>query len=119
MVVETEKPSVRRLRDTQSEIGKYGFGRRSCDTDPRLSVDVARLSVDDARYSFDEPRAFWDGYLIGKTCPRLAPLVSVIEDVKLSGNEVENLKEGLDLKNEGENSPRGMAQTRDWLQRRN
>ena len=82
--METEKPSVRRLRDTQSEIGKYGFGRRSCDTDPRLSVDVARLSVDDARYSFDEPRAFWDGYLIGKTCPRLAPLVSVIEDVEMA-----------------------------------
>ena len=49
----------------------------------------------------------------------LAPLVSVIEDVKLSGNKVENLKEGLDLNNEGENSPGGTAQTRDWLKRRN
>ena len=44
----------------------------------------------------------------------LAPLVSVIEDVKLSSNEVENLKEGLDLKNEGENSPGVTAQTRDY-----
>ena len=40
--------------------------------------------------------------------------MSVIEDVKLSSNEVENLKEGLDLKNEGENSPGGTAKTRDF-----
>ncbi|KAJ9128588.1 hypothetical protein P3X46_034726 [Hevea brasiliensis] len=114
LVVEIEKPSARRLRETQSEIGEYGLGRRSCDTDPRLSVDVARLSVDDARYSFDEPRASWDGYLIGKTYPRLAPLVSVVEDSKLPGNGIENPKENVDLKNEGESSPGGTAQTRDY-----
>ncbi|KAF2312606.1 hypothetical protein GH714_035206 [Hevea brasiliensis] len=114
LVVEIEKPSARRLRETQSEIGDYGLGRRSCDTDPRFSVDVARLSVDDARYSFDEPRASWDGYLIGKTYPRLAPLVSVVEDSKLPGNGIENPKENVDLKNEGESSPGGTAQTRDY-----
>ncbi|KMT12604.1 hypothetical protein BVRB_5g098430 [Beta vulgaris subsp. vulgaris] len=39
----------RNYRDTQSEIADYGFGRRSCDTDPRFSVDAAtagQLSVD-------------------------------------------------------------------------
>ncbi|GAB2274440.1 hypothetical protein Dimus_009210 [Dionaea muscipula] len=38
------------LRDTQSEVGdyyNYGFGRRSCDADPRCSVDLGRASVDD------------------------------------------------------------------------
>ncbi|KAJ9146761.1 hypothetical protein P3X46_028991 [Hevea brasiliensis] len=114
LVVDVEKQSVRRLRETQSEIGEYGFGRRSCDTDPRLTVDVARLSVDDARYSFDEPRASWDGYLIGKTYPRLAPLVSAIDDSKLPANGIENLKENVDLKNERKSSPGGTAQTRDY-----
>ncbi|EEF41843.1 protein OCTOPUS [Ricinus communis] len=114
LVVGIGNTSFKRLRDTQSEIGDYGVGRRSCDTDPRLSVDVARLSVDDVRYSFDEPRASWDGYLIGKTYPRLAPLVSVIEDAKLAGNGIENMKDNLDLKNEVETSPGGTAQTREF-----
>ncbi|KAI5603495.1 hypothetical protein BDE02_01G223000 [Populus trichocarpa] len=113
-LVRNEMSSVRKLRETQSEIGEYGLGRRSCDTDPRLSVDVARLSVDDSRYSFDEPRASWDGYLIGKTYPRLTPLVSVLEDVKLPSGVVENVKENMDLKNEGESSPGGTMQTRNY-----
>nr|XP_016459402.1 PREDICTED: UPF0503 protein At3g09070, chloroplastic-like [Nicotiana tabacum] len=77
------KPISRRYnnRDTQSEIADYGFGRRSCDTDPRFSLDAGRISFDDPRYSFDEPRASWDGYLIGRsTFPRMPPMVSVIED---------------------------------------
>ncbi|KAJ6409029.1 hypothetical protein OIU84_008675 [Salix udensis] len=106
--------SIRKLRETQSEIGEYGFGRRSCDTDPRLSVDVARLSVDDSRYSFDEPRASWDGNLIGKNYPRLTPLVSVMEDVKLPSCGVENAKENDSLKNEGESSPGGTMLTRNY-----
>jgi len=110
-LVKNEKLSVRKLRETQSEIGEYGFGRRSCDTDPRLSVDVARLSVDDSHYSFDEPRASWDGNLIGKTYPRLTPLVSVMEDVKLPSGVVENAKENDSLKNEGESSPGGTMLT--------
>ncbi|GAU34182.1 hypothetical protein TSUD_162830 [Trifolium subterraneum] len=77
-----EKPIGRQFRETQSEIADYGFGRRSCDTDPRFSLDIARMSFDDPRYSFDEPRASWDGYLIGKTVPRmpLPTMLSVVED---------------------------------------
>ncbi|QCE11883.1 Uncharacterized protein family UPF0503 [Vigna unguiculata] len=51
-----EKPIARQFRETQSEIADYGFGRRSCDTDPRFSLDAARMSFD-----FEEPRASWDG----------------------------------------------------------
>ncbi|PWA57067.1 hypothetical protein CTI12_AA376860 [Artemisia annua] len=65
-------------RETQSEIADYGYGRRSCDVDPRFSLDVGRVSFDDPRYSFDEPRASWDGYMIGRSFPRLPPMV---EDV--------------------------------------
>ncbi|KAL2898785.1 hypothetical protein RDABS01_028359 [Bienertia sinuspersici] len=61
----------RRLRDTQSEVGDYGFGRRSCDTDPRGSVDFGRASIDcggfgrkscdsDPRFSIDLGRASVD-----------------------------------------------------------
>ncbi|XP_060202233.1 protein OCTOPUS-like [Lycium barbarum] len=82
------KPISRRYnnRDTQSEIADYGFGRRSCDTDPRFSLDAGRISFDDPRYSFDEPRASWDGYLIGNgrsNFPRMPPMVSLIEDAPI------------------------------------
>ncbi|VVB02571.1 unnamed protein product [Arabis nemorensis] len=84
-----EKSIGKQLRDTQSEIAEYGYGRRSCDTDPRFSIDAGRfsldagrVSVDDPRYSFDEPRASWDGYFIGKTSapPRMPSMLSVVED---------------------------------------
>ncbi|PPD73868.1 hypothetical protein GOBAR_DD29209 [Gossypium barbadense] len=75
-----EKPIGRQYRETQSEVADYGFGRRSCDTDPRFSLDAARMSFDDPRYSFDEPRASWDGYLIGRTFPRMPTMLSVVED---------------------------------------
>lgn len=88
-VLVVEKPNARRLRETQSEVGEYGMGRRSCDTDPRASIDAGRMSLDDSRYSFEEPRASWDGYLIGRVYPRLTPMVSVVEDAKLSGSESE------------------------------
>ena len=97
---------ARRWRETQSEIGDYGFGRGSCDTDPRFSVDAAA-----ARYSFDEPRASWDGYLIGARAfpnpnPRqLSPLVSVVEDVNQS-------RLSLDLTSPP--PPGGSAQTKDY-----
>uniref|UniRef100_A0A803N6M0 Uncharacterized protein n=1 Tax=Chenopodium quinoa TaxID=63459 RepID=A0A803N6M0_CHEQI len=92
----------RNYRDTQSEIADYGFGRRSCDTDPRFSLDAGRFSVDaatagrfsvdagrvsfdDLRCSFDEPRASWDGYLTGRTFPRMIPpMVSVVEDAPVT-----------------------------------
>ncbi|KAF2311979.1 hypothetical protein GH714_027649 [Hevea brasiliensis] len=80
LVVDVEKQSVRRLRETQSEIGEASL----------------------------------DGYLIGKTYPRLAPLVSAIDDSKLPANGIENLKENVDLKNERKSSPGGTAQTRDY-----
>ncbi|XVE79461.1 hypothetical protein DITRI_Ditri14bG0060600 [Diplodiscus trichospermus] len=98
-----EKTNRRGLRETQSEIGEYGFfGRRSCDTDPRLSVDFGRLSVDDSRFSFDEPRASWDGYLIGKQNPKVNEEGNVGED-RLSV-----------VKEEERSSPGGSAQTRDY-----
>ncbi|XP_022731378.1 UPF0503 protein At3g09070, chloroplastic-like [Durio zibethinus] len=98
-----EKANRRGLRETQSEIGEYGlFGRRSCDTDPRLSVDIGGLSFDDSRFSFDEPRASWDGYLIGKQ--------------KSKVNEEGNVgEERLSVvKEEEKSSPGGSAQTRDY-----
>lgn len=86
-----EKSAVRQLRDTQSEVAEYGYGRRSCDTDPRFSIDAGRfsldagrVSVDDPRYSFDEPRASFDGYMIGRTAaaapPRVPSMLAVVED---------------------------------------
>ncbi|KAH7865133.1 hypothetical protein Vadar_002649 [Vaccinium darrowii] len=81
-----EKPISRQFRETQSEVADYGFGRRSCDTDPRFSLDAGRISFDDPRYSFDEPRASWDGYLIGGSrgnFSRLPPILSVVEDSPL------------------------------------
>ena len=85
-----EKPIGRQFRETQSEIADYGYGRRSCDTDPRFSLDAnrmsfeaGRMSFDDPRMSFDEPRASWDGYLIGRTFPRMPTMVSVVEDPPL------------------------------------
>ncbi|KAL8146053.1 hypothetical protein AgCh_003981 [Apium graveolens] len=75
-------------RETVSEVGEYGLGRRSCDTEPtRFSVDGNRISVDDVRFSFDEPRASWDGYLIARTIPRLTPMLSGVENMMLSRPE--------------------------------
>lgn len=90
-----EKSAVRQLRDTQSEVADYGYGRRSCDTDPRFSIDAGRfsldagrVSVDDPRYSFDEPRASFDGYMIGRATaaapPRMPSMLSVVEDSPVS-----------------------------------
>ncbi|KAL8516323.1 hypothetical protein ACS0TY_014838 [Phlomoides rotata] len=60
---------VRKLEEHHSEI----LGRRSCDIEPRFSVDGGRIS-------FEEPRASWDGYMIARTIPRLAPMFSVVEN---------------------------------------
>ncbi|CAH8387221.1 unnamed protein product [Eruca vesicaria subsp. sativa] len=92
-----EKSVVRQLRDTQSEVAEYGYGRRSCDTDPRFSIDAGRFSLDAGRvsvddhprYSFDEPRASWDGYMIGRTVaapPRMPSMLSVVEDSPVSNH---------------------------------
>lgn len=114
-----EKPISRQLRETQSEIADYGFGRRSCDTDPRFSLDVGRMSFDDPRYSFEEPRASWDGYLIGKNFPRLPPMVEDDPVVIVSRTDtdipvVEDTTVGNGFGNGDEDVPGGSAQTRDY-----
>lgn len=106
--------SSRRFRETQSEIAVDVFGRRSCDLDPRFSLDAGRISFDDGRYSFDEPRASWDGYLIGggrSLFPRPPPMLSVVEDapspmVRRADGEIP-VEEDLAL-------PGGSAQTKDY-----
>nr|DAD28411.1 TPA_asm: hypothetical protein HUJ06_029879 [Nelumbo nucifera] len=112
-----EKPSRRQFRETQSEIADYGCGRRSCDTDPRFSLDAGRMSFDDPRYSWDEPRASWDGYLIGRTFPRLPPMLSVVEDVPAPVRRFDNqipVEEPMNSINEDETNPGGSAQTREY-----
>ncbi|KAJ4979486.1 hypothetical protein NE237_010266 [Protea cynaroides] len=121
-----EKPSGRHYRETQSEIADYGFGRRSCDTDPRFSLDAGRMSFDagrmsfdDPRYSWDEPRASWDGYLISRTIPRLPPMLSVVEDAPAPVRRSDNLipveeQPRNSTANEDDNIPGGSAQTRDY-----
>ncbi|KAF2306343.1 hypothetical protein GH714_016844 [Hevea brasiliensis] len=118
-----EKPIGRQYRETQSEIADYGFGRRSCDTDPRFSLDAGRISFEDPRYSFDEPRASWDGYLIGRTFPRMPTMVSFwVEDapvnVVLRSDTQIPVEEPQPITmnsiHEDETVPGGSAQTRDY-----
>ncbi|XP_051126662.1 protein OCTOPUS-like [Andrographis paniculata] len=110
-----EKPISRQYRETQSEIADYGFGRRSCDIDPRFSLDAGRISFDDPRYSFEEPRASWDGYLMGRSFPRMAPMVSVMEDAPTAVRaDMQIPVEESSVINEGEAVPGGTAQTREY-----
>ncbi|KAJ0987862.1 hypothetical protein J5N97_006218 [Dioscorea zingiberensis] len=110
----TEKPSnARRFGDTQSEIALDAFGRRSCDTDPRFSLDMARFSLD---YSWDEPRASWDGYLIGGRAPfpRAPPsMLSVIED-RPAPPTVQRADGQIPVEEDSMAIPGGSAQTRDY-----
>ncbi|KAG7027911.1 UPF0503 protein, chloroplastic, partial [Cucurbita argyrosperma subsp. argyrosperma] len=112
-----EKPIGRHFRETQSEIADYGFGRRSCDIDPRFSLDAGRMSFDDPRYSFDEPRASWDGYLISRTFPKMPTMLSVVEDAPISVFRSDTqipVEDSLSSTNEEENIPGGTSQTRDY-----
>lgn len=136
-----EKPIGRQYRETQSEIADYGFGRRSCDTDPRfsldagrmsldaarmsfdaarMSLDAARMSFDDPRYSLDEPRASWDGHLISRTTfPRMPSMLSVVEDAPAPVHVLRSdtqipVEEPMNCINEEETVPGGSAQTRDY-----
>ncbi|KAI3819091.1 hypothetical protein L1987_12914 [Smallanthus sonchifolius] len=104
-----EKPLSRQYRETQSEIADYSFSRRSCDTDPRFSLDAGRISFDDPRYSFDEPRASWDGYLVGRTFPRLPPMV---EDVPVV--HVPRCDSQIPVEDVPVDVPGGSTQTRDY-----
>ncbi|KAI3771299.1 hypothetical protein L6452_02461 [Arctium lappa] len=108
------KAKSRQYRETQSEIADYGFGRRSCDVDPRFSLDAGRISFDDPRYSFDEPRASWDGYMIGRTFPRLPPMV---EDVPVAVVQVPRSDMQISVEepaNADDIVPGGSIQTREY-----
>uniref|UniRef100_A0A453JLI7 Uncharacterized protein n=1 Tax=Aegilops tauschii subsp. strangulata TaxID=200361 RepID=A0A453JLI7_AEGTS len=86
------KPSFLQRSRLHGEVGsEFAGGRRSCDTDPRFSLDAGRMSVDDVGLSWDGPRASWDGYLfgagagigLGRAPPplsRLPPILSALED---------------------------------------
>lgn len=94
---EVNGPKGKTLEETHSVAADYAIGRRSCDTEPRFSVDAGRLSVDGGRISIDEPRASWDGYLIARTIPRLAPMLSVVENAILSGgNRIDHHRVSID-----------------------
>ncbi|KAK6935764.1 Protein OCTOPUS-like [Dillenia turbinata] len=96
--VEVKRKMDRQIRETQSDVGDYGMGRRSCDTDPRHSVDGGRISIDGSRYLFEEPRASWDSYLLGRNYARNPSMFSVVEDspvrvetsVETSNSAIEN-----------------------------
>ncbi|CAN1275723.1 Protein OCTOPUS [Linum perenne] len=113
-----EKQLGKQYRETQSEIADYGFGRRSCDTDPRFSLDAGRIS-------FDEPRASWDGHMVARTFPtfpRMPTMLSVVEDapppVMRSDAQIPVEEEPVSSTNsltEGDEMvPGGTAQTRDY-----
>ncbi|KAL6614149.1 hypothetical protein ACP70R_036419 [Stipagrostis hirtigluma subsp. patula] len=119
------KPSFLRRHRLRGEAGsELAGGRRSCDTDPRFSLDAARMSVDDAGFSWDEPRASWDGYLfgagggigLGRAPPpisRLPPILSVLEDtptdiIERSDGQIP-VEDDADLE-----PPGGSLQTRDY-----
>ncbi|CAN6350837.1 unnamed protein product [Urochloa humidicola] len=128
------KPSfLRRSRFHRGEAGsEFAGGRRSCDTDPRFSLDAGRMSVDDVGFSWDEPRASWDGYLfgagagigLGRAPPpvsRLPTILSALEDspagfVERSDGHIpveEDSQPEPDADADA-NIPGGSAQTRDY-----
>ncbi|KAM0061211.1 putative protein OCTOPUS [Helianthus debilis subsp. tardiflorus] len=107
-----EKPISRQYRETKSEIADYGFGRRSCDIDPRFSLDAGRILYDDPRHSFDEPRASWDGYIIGRTFPRLPPMVEDVSVVPVPRSDVQVSIEQPGITDEA--IPGGSIQTREY-----
>lgn len=101
---DTIKSTFEQLKDTQiqSELPDYGLGRRSCDTEPRFSIDPHRMSVEDPRFSYDEHRASWDGYMIARTIPRLTPMLPIVDDlilppvnngITVSNQQVQQIKE--------------------------
>ncbi|OIW20298.1 hypothetical protein TanjilG_08258 [Lupinus angustifolius] len=117
-----EKPIGRQFRETQSEVAEYGLGRRSCNTDPRFSLDIGRMSFDnDPRFSFDEPRASWDGYWIERTTvPRMPSMLSVVEDAPVHVLRTDTqipVEEPISDDDDGDddsNVPGGSAQTREY-----
>ncbi|CAD6235916.1 unnamed protein product [Miscanthus lutarioriparius] len=119
------KPSFLRRSRLRGEAGsELAGGRRSCDTDPRFSMDAARMSIDDAGFSWDEPRASWDGYLfgagagigLGRAPPplsRLPPILSVLEDTPT--DIVERSDGQIPVEDDFDpEPPGGSLQTRDY-----
>lgn len=120
VIEDVVESNAREVRETQSEVGEYGgLGRRSCDTDPRLSLDAGRFSVDDARWSFDKPRASLDGYFHHPhhQNQRFNPMVSFLEDVKVIDSILRNrgamVEEKLNAVVE-ERNPGAAVQTHDY-----
>ncbi|XP_051226654.1 protein OCTOPUS-like [Lolium perenne] len=120
------KPSFLRRRRLRGEAGsEHALGRRSCDTDPRFSLDAGRMSVDDAGFNWDEPRASWDGYLfgagaggaLGRAPPpltRLPPILSAMEDAP-GGPVVERSDGQIPVEDDADPEPPGGSfQTRDY-----
>ncbi|CAN6346637.1 unnamed protein product [Urochloa humidicola] len=126
------KPSfLPRSRFHRGEPGsEFAGDRRSCDTDPRFSLDAGRMSVDDVvGFSWDEPRASWDGYLFGAgtgiglgrapTPPvsRLPPILSALEDSPAGFVERSDGQIPVEDDSQPEpdaDIPGGSAQTRDY-----
>ncbi|XP_017409303.1 protein OCTOPUS-like [Vigna angularis] len=123
--------SAASFQDTQSEIADYGFGRRSCDTDPRFSLDVewfsldarqlsldaGRMSFDDPRYLLEEPRASWNGYLLGRSnFSRMPTMLSVVEDASVQHVMRTNTQIPVEEEpvNDDEGVPGGNAQTKEY-----
>ncbi|KAJ3680756.1 hypothetical protein LUZ60_015245 [Juncus effusus] len=110
----------RRHCDTQSELG--GGGRRSCDTDPRFSVDAGRISFDcPPRFSFDEPpRASWDGYSAAgrPVYSRMHPTLSTVEDAPdppaIGRSDGHIPVAGADQEYQESTFPGSQSQTRDY-----
>ncbi|KAK1697717.1 hypothetical protein QYE76_014414 [Lolium multiflorum] len=125
------KPSfLQRSRTRGGACSEFAGGRRSCDTDPRFSLDAARMSVDDAGVSWDGPRASWDGYLfgagagigLGRAPPaitRLPPILSALEGsptgiLARSDGQIPVEDDSQPEPDGDANTPGGSAQTRDY-----
>ncbi|CAN4101022.1 unnamed protein product [Withania somnifera] len=92
---------VYKSKDSKTEVGECVMGRRSCDTEPRFSVDAGRLWLDGPQISIDEPRASWDGYMVARTIPRLTPMLSAVENVLLgNGNGFDKHRASIDAQME-------------------
>lgn len=93
VVLSTTLP-VGKYRETQSEVADYGYGRRSCDIDSGTS-----------RVLFDKPRASWDGYMIGRSFPRLNVNVVQRSDMHIPVEERGKIEDCI---------PGGSIQTREY-----
>ncbi|XP_078446455.1 protein OCTOPUS-like [Wolffia australiana] len=111
-------PSRSRRFSRGTSLAEYdGFGRRSCDTEPRCSMDAGRMSVDDPAFSWDEPRASWDGHLTRHRTapPRQRPMLPVAEDPPGSAPAVQRLDGQIPVEeDDGCPQPGGATQTRDY-----